>query len=159
MTMADRIAVMHEGRIEQVGAPDELYERPRTAFVAGFLGVSNLLLGSTETDGVVRLDAGGEVRVAPSALAGRGGTVAVGIRPEKVQLGRDEENVLEGVVAERSYVGVATQYIVETAAGAITVYSQNTQPGAQPASEGDRVAIAWSPDATFVVDGPEEVSQ
>ncbi len=156
MTMADRIAVMNEGRIEQLGAPHELYERPETAFVAGFLGVSNLLLGSAGTDGVVRLDAGaGDVRV--QALEGRSGRVAVGIRPEKVRLGSDEENVLEGTIAERSYVGVSTQYVVETPAGAITVYSQNVQPGAQAASEGDRVAVSWSPEASFVVDVPEEV--
>ena len=91
------------------------------------------------------------------ALEGRSGRVAVGIRPEKVRLGSDEENVLEGTIAERSYIGVSTQYIVETPAGAITVYSQNVQPGAQAASEGDRVAVSWSPEASFVVDVPEEV--
>src|SRR5204862_2592370 len=64
MTMADSIAVMSGGRIEQLGPPDELYERPQTAFVASFLGVSNLLLG-TVSDGVVRLDGGGEARVRP----------------------------------------------------------------------------------------------
>jgi spermidine/putrescine transport system ATP-binding protein len=159
MTMADRIAVMHDGRIEQLGTPHELYERPETAFVAGFLGVSNLLRGSAGANGVVRLDAGGEVRAREGALDGRSGRVAVGIRPEKVRLGPGEENVLEGTIAERSYIGVSTQYIVETPAGAITVYSQNVQPGAQAASEGDRVAVSWSPDASFVVDVPEEVSK
>src|SRR5437870_11092180 len=64
MTMADTIAVMNHGRVEQLGPPDELYERPRTAFVAGFLGVSNLLPGAVAGDGAVRLDGGGELRVA-----------------------------------------------------------------------------------------------
>ncbi len=105
MTMADTIAVMHTGKIEQLGSPTELYERPQTAFVAGFLGVSNLLPGSLNGDGVVRLDGGGDVRVPASALAGRSGRLAVGIRPEKLRLaaagaaGADGANDLEGVVA------------------------------------------------------------
>ena len=159
MTMADRIAVMNEGRIEQLGTPSELYERPATPFVAGFLGVSNLLTGSTGGDGVVHLDAGGEVRVPDAALNGRRGRVAVGIRPEKIRLGRDEGNVLEGTVSERTYVGVATQLTVATRAGTITVYVQNSLPGEHAASEGDRIALTWSPEATFVVDPPQEVAQ
>ncbi len=163
MTMADTIAVMHTGKIEQLGSPTELYERPQTAFVAGFLGVSNLLPGSLNGDGVVRLDGGGDVRVPASALAGRSGRLAVGIRPEKLRLaaagaaGADGANVLEGVVAERSYIGVSTQYIVETPAGPVTVYAQNAEPGAgQSASPGERVTLAWSPEATFVVDHTQE---
>src|SRR3990172_3993352 len=84
MTMADRIAVMNEGRIEQLGAPTDLYERPATAFVAGFLGVSNLLAGVVAGEDRVRLDDGTQVRL---PLSGRSGRVAVGVRPEKVRLG------------------------------------------------------------------------
>ncbi len=157
MTMADTIAVMNRGRIEQLGSPSDLYERPETAFVAGFLGASNLLPGSLNGDGVVRLDGGGEVRVPPSVLAGRSGRIAVGIRPEKLRLAgggerADGANVLEGVVSERSYIGVSTQHVVETPAGPVTVYAQNAEPGAgQAASPGERVSLAWSPEATFVV--------
>lgn len=158
MTMADTIAVMHEGRIEQLGSPSDLYERPETAFVAGFLGVSNLLPGSLNGDGLVRLEGGGDVHVPESALGGRRGRVAVGIRPEKLRLapgngpGGDGVNVLDGVVAERSYIGVSTQYIVETASGRMTVYAQNAEPGAVQPSPGERVSVAWNPEATFVVD-------
>ena len=157
MTMADRIAVMNEGRVEQLGSPSELYERPRTAFVAGFLGVSNLLPGTVSGDAAVRLDGGGEVRVTPDALAGRTGRVALGIRPEKIRLGGDEANLLEGVVEERSYIGVATQYIVATPAGLVTVYSQNSEPSAAAAAVGSRMSLNWPPEATFVVDTTQEV--
>ena len=117
MTMADTIAVMQGGRIEQLGTPTELYERPSTAFVAGFLGVSNLLYGTVAGDCAVRLDRGGEVRVAREALAGRPARVAVGIRPEKIRVGRSETNAFSGRVRETAYVGVSTQYLVETPAG------------------------------------------
>lgn len=157
MTMADQIAVMNAGHVEQLGTPSELYERPRTPFVAGFLGVSNLLHGTAAGDSSVRLDAGGEVRVGD--LRGRSGRVAVGIRPEKIRFGRHEINVLEGVVEERSYVGVATEYIVATPAGALTVYVQNGEPGATPAEVGSRLALSWSPEASFVVDTTQEVNQ
>jgi spermidine/putrescine transport system ATP-binding protein len=155
MTMADRIAVMSKGKIEQLGTPDELYERPETPFVAGFLGVSNLLPGAVVDEEQVRLDDGTLVHVAPEALHGRRGRVAVGIRPEKIRIDADEANTLPGVVKESAYVGVATQYIVETASGRLTVYVQNVRPGAEGAAPGDRLTLSWSPDATFVVDSTE----
>ena len=83
MTMADAIAVMNHGRIEQLGPPSELYEKPATAFVAGFLGVSNLLAGSVTAPGRVRLDTGDEIAADAGDRAGR---VAVGIRLEKIRL-------------------------------------------------------------------------
>ena len=155
MTMADRIAVMSKGRIEQLGSPDELYERPETPFVAGFLGVSNLLPGTVAGSDLVRLDDGTQVQVASEALRGRTGRVAVGIRPEKVRIDGSEANGLAGTVKESAYVGVATQYIVETASGRLTVYVQNVRPGAEGAAPGDRLTLSWSPDATFVVDSTE----
>jgi spermidine/putrescine transport system ATP-binding protein len=154
MTMADSIAVMNQGHIEQLGSPDELYERPATPFVARFLGVSNLLEATTEGDGIVHLADGTTIR-APGA-ANRRGKVAVGIRPEKIRLGRGEVNALSGEVRERAYIGVSTQYIVETPAGAITVYVQNTDPASRAAQPGDQITLSWSPDATFVVDPEEE---
>ena len=156
MTMADTIAVMNRGRIEQLGAPRELYERPRTAFVAGFLGVSNLLRGTVAGPTSVRLEGGGEVTVSAEALAGRSGKVSVGIRPEKIQLGPADKNVFAGRVEEVAYVGVSTQYVVETGAGSITLYVQNAEPGTGDLVPGSRVALGWSPDSTFVVDQTEE---
>src|SRR5256714_4011872 len=96
MTMADRIAVMNGGRIEQLGTPSELYETPQTAFVAGFLGVSNLIRGTVAAADRVRLRDGPEVRVPPAALAGRSGEVGVGIRPEKIDLSGEHENRIDG---------------------------------------------------------------
>jgi len=154
MTMADSIAVMNKGHIEQLGSPDELYEQPATPFVARFLGVSNLLEGEAQGDGTVKLSDGTVVR-AP-ASAGRKGPVAVGIRPEKIRLGTGEENSLMGEVRESAYIGVSTQYIVATSHGPLTVYVQNTNTRASAANVGDRVTLSWSPEATFVVDPEEE---
>src|SRR5439155_20921277 len=123
-TMADEIAVMQGRRIERLGTPSELYETPPTAFVAGFLGVSNLIPGTVSGPDSVRLRSGPEVRVRPDALAGRTGEVAVGIRPEKIELGQGQANSLDGTVVEEAYVGVSTQYIVETGCGLLTVYRQ-----------------------------------
>jgi spermidine/putrescine transport system ATP-binding protein len=154
MTMADAIAVMNSGRIEQLGAPTELYETPRTAFVAGFLGISNLLSGTIEGGDAVRLADGTVVRV--PAAAGRSGDVRIGIRPEKVRLGAGGENHLAGQVRESAYVGVSTQHIVDTRAGAITLYVQNTEAGAPSVGPDAQVTLSWSPDATFVIEGEEE---
>lgn len=157
MTMADSIAVMSGGHIEQLGSPDDLYERPATPFVAQFLGVSNLLQGVSSGDGTVRLDDGTVIR-APGA-SGRQGPLAVGIRPEKIKLGRSDENALTGEVKERAYIGVSTQYIVETTHGPITVYVQNSEAGAAAVHPGDQVTLSWSPDSTFVVDSDKERSE
>ena len=157
MTMADRIAVMNEGHIEQVGSPSELYEQPKTAFVASFLGASNLLAGVADGSGSVRLSDGTAVRA--RAAEGRRGPVSVGIRPEKIRIDAGEANSLAGIVSERAYIGVSTQYIVETACGAVSVYVQNTDPKAGAAAPGDRVTLGWSPAATFVVEPSEEGTQ
>ncbi|MEO8291097.1 MAG: ABC transporter ATP-binding protein [Gaiellaceae bacterium] len=158
MTMADSIAVMNSGHIEQLGSPDDLYERPATPFVARFLGVSNLLEGVSGGDGTVRLGDGTVVR-APGAR-GRSGPVAVGIRPEKIRLGRADENALTGRVTERAYIGVSTQYVVSTPHGPITVYVQNSDSSSTATVHpGDQVTVSWSPEATFVVDPEKESSE
>jgi spermidine/putrescine transport system ATP-binding protein len=156
MTMADRIAVMSAGRIEQLGAPDELYERPQTAFVAGFLGISNLLRGAVAGPDAVKLADGNTIRVRAGSLAGRNGDVAVGIRPEKIRPDDQDPNALLGVVRERAYIGVSTQYIVETRNGNVTVVVLNDRPGTVPHNPGDHITLSWDPEATFVVDPMEE---
>jgi len=156
--MADKIAVMSDGRIEQLGTPTELYERPATAFVAGFLGASNLIPGTVSGPETVQLRGGPEVRVPEDALAGRRGNVAVGIRPEKIEIGNasgEQMNTLAGRVIEQAYIGVATQYIVETPCGRMTVYVQNARPGADGVSPGESLALRWTPESTFVVDATE----
>jgi spermidine/putrescine transport system ATP-binding protein len=150
MTMADRIVIMNSGRIEQLGTPTELYESPRTEFVAGFLGVSNLLEGEVIGEGSVKLSDGTIVRVPQEAL-NRVGMVQVGVRPEKIRIGAGEENSLTGTVTESAYIGVSTQYILDTPAGPVTVYVQNDRPGGQVAT-GERLTLSWSPESTFVVD-------
>jgi spermidine/putrescine transport system ATP-binding protein len=153
MTMADTIAVMNHGRIEQLGTPTELYERPRTAFVAGFLGVSNLLHGSVEGEGAVRLADG---TVVQAQTNGRTGEVAAGVRPEKIALGQDGgSNRLAGTVSETAYIGVATQLVVETPAGTVQVFAQNTDSGSRAPEPGSPVTLSWSPQSTFVVEREE----
>jgi spermidine/putrescine transport system ATP-binding protein len=155
MTMADQIAVMNQGRIEQLGTPTELYETPATAYVASFLGASNLIAGTVSGSDTVRLRHGPEVRVRAAALSGRTGEVAVGIRPEKIDLGGGQENTLDGTIAEQAYVGVATQYLVDTDCGRLTVYRQNASPGLNGTAPGQRLTLSWSPESTFVVDSME----
>jgi len=164
MTMSDRIAVMNRGRYEQLGDPESLYERPTTRFVAGFLGVSNLLpgtiTGGADSYAVVRLDDDTTVRV-PKALTNGAASVDVGVRPEKIRLLAEgatapdgATNLLSGVVTDASYVGVSTQYIIETRAGKrLTVYEQNVERTSHSSLHrtGDDVRLAWSPDHSFVV--------
>jgi spermidine/putrescine transport system ATP-binding protein len=171
MTMSNRIAVMRAGRIEQLGTPGELYERPKTQFVAGFLGVSNLLAGEVVERGGeladVRLADGSIVRV-PAADVGTLTTVRVGVRPEKLKvIAADERpgdlngvNWLAGTVTDASYVGVSTQYLVRTAEGReLTVYAQNleTSGAAEVLAAGQQVHLAWRPQHTFVIEagGPD----
>lgn len=163
MTMSDRIAVMNYGRYEQLGDPESLYERPSTRFVAGFLGISNLLPGIVDgsDDGyaVIRLLDDTAVRAPRTAVDGAG-RVSLGVRPEKIRLREPSEpapaghNALDGVVRDASYLGVSTQYQVEARGGArITVYEQNVERAtrAELWSRGEEVRMTWSPDHSFVV--------
>ncbi len=167
MTMSDRIAVMNKGRYEQLGEPAELYERPKTRFVAGFLGISNLISvkpdGTADNYAVLRLPDGSPVRAPRALLEGREGASALGVRPEKIRLhARTDEvpaafNRLEGVVRDASYIGVSTQYIVELRdERRLTVFEQNVERAtkAELWAPGEEVALTWSPDHSFVV--PEE---
>jgi len=155
MTMADRIVIMNAGRIEQAGTPDELYEQPKTAFVAGFLGVSNLLDGVLAGPDRVRLADGTEVTVPASVLAERSGPISIGIRPEKIRLGGEHANRLAGAITETAYIGVSTQYLVDTPAGSVALYVQNDRPGGTGLAVGDSVTLSWDPDCTFVIDRTE----
>jgi spermidine/putrescine transport system ATP-binding protein len=163
MTMSDRIAVMNKGRYEQLGEPEVLYERPQTRFVAGFLGVSNLLPGAVEdndgTYAAVRLADDTRIR-APRALVGDTANVSVGVRPEKIRLHEEDaeapagHNHMSGVVRDASYLGVSTQYLIEARGGArMTVYEQNVERAtkAELWAPGEAVQLTWSPDHTFVV--------
>jgi spermidine/putrescine transport system ATP-binding protein len=168
MTMSDRIAVMNKGHYEQLGDPESLYERPTTRFVAGFLGVSNLLPATvTGRDGAyasVRLADDSAIRVS-SALVDGDARVSIGVRPEKIRLseastdGPSGHNRLTGVVRDASYLGVSTQYLVESRGGTLTVYEQNVERAtkAELWARGDEVQMTWSPDHSFVVppDGDE----
>jgi spermidine/putrescine transport system ATP-binding protein len=167
MTMSDRIAVMNQGRYEQLGDPEGLYERPRTRFVAGFLGVSNLLTARLDgrAEGYAVAVLGDETRVrVPEAGAPAGdGPVEVGVRPEKIRLHAAEAeaptraNRLHGRIVDASYLGVSTSYIVEAASGArLTVYEQNVERTEHGSlyRPGDAVQLSWSPDHTFVVRDP-----
>lgn len=154
MTMADAIAVMQRGRIEQLGPPQELYERPANAFVAGFLGISNLLPGTVEGRDTVKLESGERIKARVGAHTG---DVSAGVRPEKIAIGpRGGENQLHGTVAETAYVGVATQVVVHTRAGTVQVFAQNIDSGTTIPGRGLPVTLSWSPEATFVVGREEE---
>ena len=169
MTMSDRIAVMRSGRIEQVGAPEEVYEFPATAFVAGFLGASNLLPGTVETiDGaltVVVLSTGDKVRIPVARVPGGIRDARVGVRPEKIRIQPrdatppDGRNAISGTVLVATYVGVSNQYAIRTTTGdQISVYAQNLDaPGEYVPGAGEEVLLTWHPEHTFVV-RPEEPS-
>jgi len=157
MTMADTIAVMNAGKIEQLGPPADLYERPRTAFVAGFLGVSNLLPGTVQDSGTIRLGDGTIVR---ATVNGRAGEVAAGVRPEKITIGAGGgANELAGTVAETAYIGVATQVVVRTSAGTVQVFAQNMDAGGRVPPPGTNVVLSWAPESTFVVDRDPTASE
>jgi spermidine/putrescine transport system ATP-binding protein len=174
MTMSDRIAVMRHGRIEQLGRPEELYERPATTFVAGFLGVSNLLDGEVvgRAGDLVEVRLGDGTMVRAPATATNGETrVRVGVRPEKLRAtpgnGGDAAsgegaNSLTGTVLDASYVGVSTQYIVETADGhKLTVYAQNleTSGASEALADGQAVHLSWKPQHTFVISRADEANE
>ncbi|SCG35374.1 spermidine/putrescine transport system ATP-binding protein [Micromonospora zamorensis] len=160
MTMADTVAVMNAGRIEQLGAPADIYEFPATAFVANFLGRSNLLAG--EAGGV----SGGDVVVTAhgarfSVPAGRSradhGPVHLGVRPEKLLLVGSADQVpvghqhVTGVVTDASYLGVSTQYLLRTGSGTeLSVFAANTGTSTRIAV-GSAAVACWDPRHAFLL--------
>ena len=159
MTMADTVAVMNKGRIEQLGSPEVLYELPRTAFVANFLGQSNLFTGPVAgtTADSISVDIEGCKIVVPKSRAQRhSGQVTVGVRPEKLTLHLSEPasasgtNILgPGRVIDVSFSGVSTQYIIAIPGhGSVVVFVQNT--GAGPSvTEGAGAWVSWNVEHGF----------
>ena len=170
MTMSDRIAVIHRGSIEQLGTPEEVYERPTTDFVARFLGISNLI----EAD-VVGTDNGltsmrltdGRVLRSPARELNGATKVRVGVRPEKLRIVAIDEgttdaggelNTIDGTVLDASYTGVSTQYLVATPYDhRLVVYAQNLETGgaSEVLADGQRVRLTWKPQHTFVLSAEE----
>jgi spermidine/putrescine transport system ATP-binding protein len=160
MTMADTVAVMNHGRVEQSGPPEELYDLPRTGFVATFLGQSNLFPGEVVSAGDVLAvrTAGGTLAVPAARAVDVTGTVTVGVRPEKILLTAEEPparagtNVIgEGRVVETSFTGVSTQYRVSVPGlGDVLVFAQNLVAGAVFAP-GDPVWLSWQAAHTFAL--------
>lgn len=159
MTMADTVAVMNKGRIEQLGAPEELYELPRTVFVANFLGQSNLFTvdvdGGTD-EAIHTISPSGRITLLRSRSQRDSGTITVGVRPEKLRLQLSEPEPESGVnvigpgrIIDVSFIGVSTQYTVDVpGAGEVQVFSQNVAAG-PVARLGEEVWLSWLAEHTF----------
>ena len=161
MTMADTVAVMNKGAIEQMGSPETLYELPATVFVANFLGQSNLFAGPVRDDGgtTISLDVAGHRVVVPKSRAQRHhGRVTAGVRPEKLSLHTNEASIPTGRnqlgpgrVIDVSFSGVSTQYLVNVpGVGIVVVFAQNMAAG-PVVTLGSEVWMSWDADHTFVL--------
>ncbi|GGO47850.1 polyamine-transporting ATPase [Streptomyces daqingensis] len=179
MTMADTVAVMNRGRVVQLGAPDELYENPRSTFAANFLGTSNLIeaeilavegaelrLKAVGADSVLRLPVERCAVEEPRA----GGKVLVGVRPEKISLthAADAEdsdasgtipegsNVLTGRIRDAGYLGVSLQYVVDSpVCSEFSVYEPNVERDTR-LTRGTEVVLHWRPSHTFALDAAQD---
>ncbi|MFD7434503.1 ABC transporter ATP-binding protein [Streptomyces sp. NPDC059861] len=171
MTMADSVAVMNAGRVEQLGAPAELYENPRTTFVANFLGTSNLIEAEVDTkagDEIVVKAGGGKLTLPAgrcTASTETGGKVLVGVRPEKISLVHADDageipagrNRVTGKIADASFIGVSTQYVVDSAVcPEFAVYVQNVERDGR-LTPGADVVLHWSPAHTFGLDATQDI--
>jgi spermidine/putrescine transport system ATP-binding protein len=163
LTMSDRIAVMNRGMVEQLAPPEEVYERPATEFVAGFIGVSNLLPGEVEAvvgeEVELRLDSGPTVRTRGRGVE-RGERAHAVVRPEKLQVSKVEEPAapgqpsVEGVVESAVFLGTATQMVVLLAGEVrLTVLVPNASEAErqQLPGAGARVRLAWAPEHIHLV--------
>jgi spermidine/putrescine transport system ATP-binding protein len=168
MTISDRIAVMNNGKIEQLGRPEDVYERPATVFVAEFLGASNLLEGTYRgTDGgwgQVELANGVRIRIPVERDRRDGELLRVGVRPEKIQVfpvGTEPpatQNVVPATLRSAVFAGVSFQYFFQTGEGReMTAFDRNSTGGAI-AKPGDAVRLAWAPQHTFVIPIGESVT-
>jgi spermidine/putrescine transport system ATP-binding protein len=180
LTMSDRIAVMNLGRVEQIADPEDVYERPSTTFVAGFIGVSNLMPATVEAGGRVHLDNGPTVPAAEDGFRPGERCQAV-VRPEKLHIGRVDERAdgdlpsVEGTVESSVYLGTSTQIVVDLGDDVrMTVLHPNASEAERQRLPGGgaRVRLSWhpdhmhlvresaaSPEATGAPQGPEVATQ
>jgi spermidine/putrescine transport system ATP-binding protein len=164
MTMSDRIAVMNGGVVEQLATPRELYQRPASSFVAGFIGTSNLLTLRVDRreDGALIMDLGEGERILAIDPGGVGEAEStVTVRPEWIKLApgevgaRDRASHIGGTVADVVYLGSVTQLIVELRTGErLTVHRLNDEVGAVDPRPGDRVSLHWAAEHSFVIGAP-----
>ena len=166
MTMADTIAVMNEGKIEQMGSPIQIYEHPKTAFVANFLGQTNLFEGTVagiEGDELAVKVKDVVFHVPLSSTEIRSGRIVFGVRPEKVKIvdqGKTglPKNQINGSIKLTAFVGVSTQYEVVTNWGQeISAFEQNIDPS-DLGRPGQAVTLAWEPRHTFVLDPDQDLT-
>jgi spermidine/putrescine transport system ATP-binding protein len=160
MDMADTVAVMNKGRIEQMGAPEALYERPKTLFVSKFLGQSNIFVGDVvESSGdSISISVGGrQIKVPTNRAEKTTGKIAIGVRPEKAFFHEDAEpsanaglNVVgPGEIIDIRFTGVSNQYLIDIPnLGEVTVFAQNI--GKSPVTElGAKVWVSWKVEHSF----------
>ncbi|WP_229670684.1 ABC transporter ATP-binding protein [Deinococcus aquiradiocola] len=164
LVMSDRIAVMNRGRVEQLGRAEDLYERPRTAFVANFLGSSNLIPGTVQEVG----DASAVIRTAHGPLRTRyvtrgdgsrltpGQEVRLSIRPEKLRMERDDEtegNEVRARVDDIVYTGAENQYLLQASGQSLIAFQLNADIGADEDFDYDEeVALYLPPESLVVLD-------
>jgi spermidine/putrescine transport system ATP-binding protein len=160
MDMADTVAVMNKGRIEQMGAPEALYERPKTIFVSKFLGQSNLFVGEvaeSNADSVSINVLGNKITVPTKRAEKTTGKIAIGVRPEKATFHEDQApaasaglNIIgPGEIIDIRFTGVSNQYLIEIPQiGKVTVFAQNV--GKSPVTElGAKVWVSWKVEHSF----------
>lgn len=159
MDMADTVAVMNKGHIEQMGAPEALYERPKTAFVSKFLGQSNLFVGKVADSSAssLSIEVGGHKITVPKDRAEKQtGKICIGVRPEKTtfhrtnpKLGSDHVVVGPGEIIDIRFTGVSNQYLIDIPnVGEVTVFAQNV--GISPVIElGEQVWVSWKVEHSF----------
>jgi spermidine/putrescine transport system ATP-binding protein len=155
LTMSDQIAVMNEGRIHQCGTPEDIYERPTTAFVAGFIGTANRMTGDYRDGGLVLA---GDMRLRTGELEGcrEGEQVTIAVRPEKIWISdlTPEMVQTDGLVKATVYGGPTTTYLMEIAPGVeLAVLEQNLQRARTEDrwTDGERVRIGWLPEHCLVL--------
>ena len=157
LSMSDRIAVMSDGRVAQCGPPEDVYERPTEEFVAGFIGISNLLGGVVEDEGAVRIATGQSIPAPIPEGCSRGDAVQLSVRPEKIAIDDDIEDGMvriEGTIEGRVYLGVSTQLTVGLDGGARLVALEQAT---YRASADDRwepgmpVALGWHAEHCLVL--------
>ena len=162
MTMADTIAVMNQGKIEQMGSATDLYEAPKTAFVANFLGQCNLIKGkitSRSADKATVTAKGLTFEVPLSRVATTNDSVFLGVRPEKLRLDDTGVNSIKNcVVIDRSFVGTSTQYLVKSPWDLDLVVFEQNDEGLHDLRVGDTVSLEWDPEHTFALDGAGDIN-